>query len=140
MIIAGAWFDTSFPNVYNYYLNKGKKPSPISLVGREDIINEYFGKSPERKNYVKVAQGIRELRNFLIHSIQIGGHINADGVKLISKRETFKNYKDWEQISSLEEITIRRDFTSKDEQMRKDFLEIKQALNVFWKKPIQDFE
>lgn len=136
--LAGDWYDNHYSSAYTHYLSKGKT-APFKILGRTNILDEYFGSEKAWKDYSKLALQLRTYRNVIVHNTQIGSHITPQGV-FVPKKGRIVNYKKWHQVFAVEQDKFQRDFVERDTQMTQDLNDLKTALNNLWFKPIQHFD
>jgi hypothetical protein len=136
--LAGDWYDNHYSNAFTHYLSKGKT-APFKILGRSNILNEYFGNEKAYKDYVKLALQIRTYRNVIVHNTKIGSHITKYGI-FVPKKSRIGDYKKWHQVFTVKEDKFQRDFIERDFQMTQDLADLKTSLNNLWIKPIQHFD
>ena len=136
--LAGDWYDNHYPNAFTHFLSKGKT-APFKILGRSNILNEYFGNEKAYKDYVKLALQIRTYRNVIVHNAQIGSHITQHGI-FVPKKSRIGDYKKWHQVFVVKINIFQRDFIERDFQMAQDLADLKTSLNNLWIQPIQHFE
>lgn len=136
--LAKDWYDKYYASSYIHYLSKGKT-APLKIIGRSNILDEYFDNAVEWKDYSKLALLIRTYRNVIVHNTQIGSHITPQGV-FVPKKNKIGDYKKWHQVFAVNHNKFLRDFIERDSQMQQDLLDLKSALNNLWTKPIQHFD
>ena len=136
--LAKDWYDKHYLNSYKHYLSKGKV-APFNIIGRSNILDEFFEGAIEWKNYSKLALQIRTYRNIIVHNTQIGSHITNQGV-FVPKKNKIGDYKKWHQVFAVRQDKFLRDFIERDSQMQQDLIDLKSALNNLWTKPIQQFD
>lgn len=137
--LAKEWYDKYYPSTYEHYLSKGKA-APIKLISRSNILDEYFEKSKELREYNSTAILIRTYRNVVVHNSQIGSIFTEDGRWYVPRKNKISKYRKWHQVFSVKPRQFPFDFIEKLQQMREDANELKTRLNSLWKKPITDFE
>ncbi|THU39755.1 hypothetical protein FAM09_14790 [Niastella caeni] len=136
--IAKDWYDKYYASTYQHYLSKGKT-APIKLISRANILDEYFSKSKEWKEYSTTALQIRTYRNVVVHNTQIASIWEGNQV-FVPKKTKIQNYKKWYQVFSVKQDRFPHDFIDRDQQMHNDFVELKEKLNALWEKPLKHFE
>lgn len=136
--LAKEWYDKNYSNAYTHYLSKGKT-APFKIIGRTNILDEYFGDDLNWKSYSKLALQIRTYRNVIVHNTQIGSHITPQGI-FVPKKNKISDYKKWHQVFTVKQDKFLKDFIERDSQMQRDLNDLKAALNNLWLKPIQHFD
>ncbi len=136
--LAKDWYDKYYSNAYTYYLSKGKT-APFKIIGRTNILDEYFGNQIEWKTYSKLALQIRTYRNVIVHNTQIGSRITPQGI-FVPQKNKIGEYKKWHQVFAVNEAKLSKDFIERECQMRQDIIDLKVALNNLWLKPIQHLD
>lgn len=136
--LAKDWYDKYYASSYKHYLSKGKV-APFKIIGRSNILDEYFENAIEWKNYSNLALQIRTYRNIIVHNTQIGSHITAQGI-FVPKKNKIGDYKKWHQVFTVKQNKFLKDFIERDSQMQQDLKDLKSALNNLWTKPIQQFD
>lgn len=136
--LAKEWYNKYYSSSYTHYLSKGKT-APVKLIGRSNILCEYFAKSKEWKDYSNLALQIRTYRNVIVHNTQIGSRITSQGI-FVPRKEEIGNYKKWHQVFAVSQDKFLKDFIERDTQMQQDLADLKVALNNLWLKPIQHFD
>ena len=138
--IAKEWYDKYYESTYQHYLSKGKT-APIKLISRANILDEYFNKSKEWKDYCKTALELRTYRNVVVHNTQIASIIDPHtGLVYVPKRTKISKYKKWHQVFSVTPERFPHDFIERETQMRQDINELKEKLQLIWTKPLQHFD
>jgi len=135
--LAKDWYDKYYSNAHTHYLSKGKTV-PFKIIGRTNVLNEYFENQLEWKVYSKLALQIRTYRNVIVHNTQIGSHITPQGI-FVPKKNKIGDYKKWYQVFAVKQDKFLKDFIERDSQMQQDLNDLKTALNNLWLKPIQHF-
>lgn len=136
--LASEWYDKHYSSAFTHYLSKGKT-APFKILGRTNILDEYFGNEKAWKDYNKLALQIRTYRNVIVHNTQIGSHITPQGI-YVPKKARIGDYKKWHQVFSVNQDKFQKDFVERDSQMTQDLNELKAVLNNLWFKPIQHFD
>jgi hypothetical protein len=140
---AGKWFDEKYPNLYNYYLSRGKIP-PFDLISRSDILVEYLEKkTASRKDYATHSQNIRHFRNVIVHDVKVGRIINGIHEEtLIPKPQVITKYRSWRNVLAVvnDKEIIEKDFAEQYKQAKEDLVLLEQILNNIWYILIKDFE
>lgn len=136
--LAKDWFDKYYSTTFEHYLRKGKT-APFKILGRSNILEEYFAKAIQWKEYCKVASEIRTFRNVIVHNSQIGSHISPNGSIFVPKKSKIGEYKKLHQVFSVNQDRFKRDFIDRDLQMKEDFILLKTMLNNLWEFPIKHF-
>ncbi len=140
---AGEWYDEKYPNLYQYYLARGKNP-PVNLICSDDILVEYFGKkSVSRKNYATHSQDIRQFRNVIVHDVRVARIIdNIVGQPLIPKPKVIGIYRSWRKVLAIvkNKQIINADFAEQYQQAKEDIETLEHTLNSMWETLINDFE
>ena len=139
--LAGEWYDKNYSKVYENYFKKGKFLS-IKIPNRKNVLDEYFNKSENWKEYKKFGQKIREYRNVIVHNVQIGKVLVRDNVILVPKKEKIDNYKELSSVfAAAQDIQkLKVDFINMKEQMILDIGALEIILNNLWNKPIEDLK
>lgn len=137
--LAGEWYDENYNKVYEYYLSVGKPP-PIRLPMRSSVLEEYFKKSIDWKNYKRFSQKIREYRNVIVHNFQIAFILFPNGVSYVPKKECIGKYKKWDDVftGAKDPNKFKQDFIQRELQMTHDLKDMMIILNNLWEKPITD--
>jgi len=135
--LAKEWYDNHYTSAYAHYLSKGKT-APFKIIGRTNILDEYFGSCQKWKNYSKLALQIRTYRNVIVHNTQIGSHITAEG-NLVPKKNKIADYKKWYKVFDVKTDKLSKDFIERNTQMQQDIDDLKTTLNELWIKPIEHF-
>lgn len=136
--IAKEWYDNYYASSYEHYLSKGKT-APIKLISRANILDEYFGKSKEWKEYSKAALQIRTYRNVVVHNTQIAS-LQVNKQTYVPKKTKISDYKKWHQVFGVKPQRFHHDFIEKEQQMLQDFTDLKEKLDIIWNKPIEHFK
>lgn len=136
--LAGDWYDNHYSNAFTHYLRKGKT-APFKILGRTNILDEYFESEKAWKDYCKLALQIRTYRNVIVHNTKIGSHITTQGI-FVPKKDKIGNYKKWHQVFDVKDDKFKKDFIDRDSQMAQDLIDLKNALNNLWFKPIKHFD
>lgn len=136
--LAADWYEKHYATSYKHYLSKGKT-APFKIIGRSNILDEYFNKSNEWKNYSEIALQIRTYRNVIVHNSQIGSLTTPKGI-YVPKKNKIGNYKKWHQVFKVKDERFLIDFIERESQMHQDITDLKTALNILWAKPLQHFE
>jgi hypothetical protein len=136
--LAGDWYDNHYSSAFTHYLSKGKT-APFKILGRTNILDEYFGSEKAWKDYFKLAQQLRTYRNVIVHNTQIGSHITPQGI-FVPKKSRIGDYKKWHQVFAVKQDKFQRDFVERDSQMNQELNDLKRALNNLWIKPFQHFD
>jgi len=137
-------FDEKYDDLYNNYLNKGKRMA-LYLPSRPSILEEFFKNPEERKilkNYLRLSKSLREYRNIIVHNIKIGRLIETIGQILVPKLEKIQKYKKWSQVwsASTKPDVIKEDFIEPNKQMEENIIQLENLLNKLWNKLISDME
>jgi len=135
--IASDWYDKHYSDAFTYYLSKGKT-APFKILGRTNILDEYFGSEMAWKDYKSMAQQIRTYRNVIVHNTQIGNIITHEGT-FVPKKSKISDYKKWHQVFAVNQSKFQSDFVEKNSQMVQDFNDLKSVLNNLWNLPLQHF-
>lgn len=136
--LARKWYDKNYSKVYQNYLKKGKPGPPIKLPSRGNVLDEYFGRSPDWKAYVRETQSLREYRNVIVHDVKIGQGM-APGSALVPRKERIQSYRTWPAVfAALKDPNKRKDFIDMKEQMRLDIGQLEVNLNKLWNRVIND--
>jgi len=136
--LAGDWYDNHYSSAFTNYLSKGKT-APFIILGRTNILDEYFKSEKAWKDYLKLAQHIRTYRNVIVHNTQIESHFTPQGI-FVPKKERIVYYKKWHQVFAVKREKFQKDFVERDSQMTQDLKDLKSALNNLWFKPFQHFD
>jgi predicted DNA-binding protein YlxM (UPF0122 family) len=136
--LARDWYDKHYSNAFTHYLSKGKT-APFKILGRTNIIDEYFEGEKAWKDYFKLAQQLRTYRNVIVHNTQIGSQITPQGI-FVPKISRIGDYKKWHQVFDVKKDKFEKDFIERDSQMTQDLNDLKVALNNLWLKPFQHFD
>jgi len=136
--IAKEWYDNYYASSYQHYLSKGKT-APIKLISRANILDEYFGKSKEWKDYIKTALQIRTYRNVVVHNTQIAS-LQVNNQTYVPKKSKISDYKKWHQVFAVKPQRFQHDFIERDQQMLQDLTDLKEKLEIIWNKPIDHFK
>jgi len=141
LCMASEWYDKYYLKVYENYLNKGKPP-PFRLPSRKYVLDEYLGNAEMWREYKRHSQLIREYRNVIVHSAQIGRYIHRGIRHLVPKKEKIQQYKTWAKIREATKNIdiINSDFISMREQMVSDIIQLELLLNGLWGKVISDMK
>jgi hypothetical protein len=139
--IASQWYDENYEKVYEHYLNNGKPP-PLRIPMRTSVLEEYFGKSKDWKEYKKFSQKIREYRNVIVHNYQIAFIQDQHGTHHVPKKEKIRNYKRWNDVftGAADPKKFHDDFIIREVQMIQDLQNMMLVLQELWKKPITDMD
>ena len=139
ILLAQEWYDNHYSTLFKFYLDNGKHP-PMKLIGRDNLLEEYFGKFQPWKEFKKFAQLIRQYRNAIVHNYQIGSFQPRPGVFYVPKKEKIQEYKKWNQVFNALNYPskIKNHFILREEQMAKDLELFKVILHNLWEKPIED--
>lgn len=138
--IAKEWYDQHYKSAYEHYLSKGKT-APMKLISRSNILDEYFNKSKQWKDYCKTALEIRTYRNVVVHNTQIASVTDSHSwLVYVPKRSKISNYKKWHQVFKVTQERFPHDFIEREAQMRQDIDELKGKLQAIWEKPLQHFD
>ncbi len=140
MKLANNWFDEHYGSIFNYYLNKGKKPPPIPLPGRSNILDEYFEGYQPWNDFVRFSQLIKQYRNAIVHNYQIGFVQNNNGQHFVPKKEKIPKYKKWDEVfkGAADSKKFANDFIDRETQMVNDLKEMQNKLQGLWDKPVND--
>ncbi len=140
MRIASEWYNENYSKLYDHYLSKGRY-MPIYLIGRKNIIDEYFSNSKPLKEYKAFSQKLRTYRNTLIHSSVIGKIHTPEGLILVPKKERIGQYKKLVQVldSIYSPERLKHDFIDMKTQMKDDYFELQKQLNRLWEYAISDY-
>ncbi|MEN6511597.1 MAG: hypothetical protein ABFD00_07165 [Chloroherpetonaceae bacterium] len=141
-IKAEEWYDKEYPNLYEYYLSKGKT-KPIFLISTDNILVEYLKKDSQiRKDYEKHSQSIRQFRNIIVHDVKVARIIDdSSGNLLIPKPQVINNYRSWREVKDAAQNNeiISTDFVEQYQQATEDILKLERILNQIWETLINDF-
>jgi hypothetical protein len=135
--LARDWYDKYYSSSFEHYLSKGKT-APFKIISRSNILEEYFAKAKEWKEYSKLALQIRTYRNVVVHNSQIGSHITPNGI-YVPKKSKIGDYKKWHQVFSVSQEKFGKDFIERDQQMKEDLTLLKTVLNSLWTIPLEHF-
>ncbi len=140
---AGRWYDEKYPNLYQYYLSRGKIP-PLDLISSGDILAEYLGKTSAcRKDYAAHSQSIRQFRNVIVHDVRVARIIDEIlGKTLIPKPHVIAKYRSWRNVLAVvsNKERIDADFVEQYQQAKEDLATLERILNDVWETLIKDFE
>jgi hypothetical protein len=133
------WFDKKYDKYYEYYIANGKI-GPQFIFRTASVLDEYFNKLTAWKRYSTFKDEIKQYRNYIVHNIRMGRIKEDPDTDCVPKKKKIKKYKRWSEIeAALADQKIREnDFVKKEEQMKQDFQDIKEKLNLLWEKPIAD--
>ncbi|MBS1654099.1 MAG: hypothetical protein JSU05_04570, partial [Bacteroidetes bacterium] len=67
---ASDWYDSHYVKACEHYLSKGKA-NPMKSSIKKYILDKYFGKSNDWKDYKTFSGKIRQYRNVIVHNYQI---------------------------------------------------------------------
>ena len=139
LAIASNWYDKSYSKVYDDYHSKGKAKT-IGLPSKKNILAEYVGTLDAWTSYDKFVRSVREYRNILVHSVQIGQVHVLGGSTLIPKRQKIQQYKTLSAVLSAAQDPkmLKEEFILAHEQMCVDFAEFQSKLNAVWERPLTD--
>ena len=139
--LAGEWYDKKYKEVYDNYHKKGKQ-TPIWLLDRENVLDEYFKNSKDWETYKKYTRIIKGYRNIIVHDAQIGRLTTIKGRLFVPKKEKIQQYKKWSCVFAVRDDVqkLKKDFIDREEQMILDIRDLEIILNNLWKKPINDFK
>jgi hypothetical protein len=132
--ISSNWFDENYSKIYTHYLSKGKYYC-CEIVGRSNIVEEYFKGFNEYKEYKRFSLALREYRNVIVHNTQIGTHHIGNDV-FIPKMGKIKDYKKWYKVFEVSKEKFQTDFVERDSQMYDSFQSLIKILNNLWDMPI----
>lgn len=135
--IAEKWYDDYYASSFEHYLKKGKT-APFKIIGRSNLLDEYFSNAKEWKEYKKFAQQIRTYRNVIVHNAIVGGRIVGTDI-YVPRIKNILKYKQWHQIFSITRPEVEKDFIERNTQMRENFITMNEKLNLLWQKPIEHF-
>ena len=136
--IAKEWYEKYYSSAYQHYLSKGKA-APIKLISRANILDEYFAKSKEWKEYISTALQIRTYRNVIVHNSKIAT-LEVNNQTYVPKKKKILEYKKWYEVFSVKPERFTHDFIQKDQQMQQDLVDLKKKINLLWQKPLGHFE
>lgn len=131
---SSSWYDENYSNLYTHYLNKGKFAC-CELIGRSNIVEEYFKEFEAFKDYKRFSSSLREYRNVIVHNSQIASHHIVDKV-FIPKLGKIKDYKKWYNVFEVSQERFKIDFVDRDSQMNENFISLIKILNELWITPI----
>lgn len=132
--ISSKWYDENYSSLYNHYLSKGKF-ARCELVGKSNIVAEYFNEFNAFKDYKKITSILREYRNVIVHNTQIGSRHIGDEV-FIPKIGKIEDYKKWYKVFEVSDKKHRTDFVERESQMNDNFYSLLKILNNLWEMPI----
>jgi hypothetical protein len=139
---AGKWYEKNYDRLYDIYKDQMRQP-PIRLPESGDILVEFFGEDSElRKAYIQASRPIRELRNIIVHDLKIARIVECDNEYLVPKSSMIQSYRSWRDVAAvaMDEVRIKKDFTTISEQCNHDFEVLASNLNEVWFYLINDFQ
>jgi len=148
--LAGDWYDNSYSDFYQHYLEKGKSP-PLRLLSRKHLVKEflcnYLGQAHLWKSYNAISQPIRAFRNAAVHDINLASIFKRDETTglillLIPKPIRIQDYRTWREVFAVSNDSekLSSDFVEVSEQAESDLSNLKSILNQIWERVIDQFE
>ena len=136
--LAKTYYSTKYDKDYEFYFSKGNI-TPTRLISASNILDEYFGKMQEWRDYKKTSNELKAYRNVVIHNRQLGTLSNPTNKEVfVPKRKEIGNYKSWHQVFRVTQAKFESDFTERKSQMLNDLTELAHRLSNLWQKPITD--
>lgn len=141
--MAGDWYDRNYKSIYETYLRKGK-PDWLRLPCSRDVLDEYYGNDLAWLEYKRYSQLVRQYRNVIVHSPQMGfiNALDSNGnvIRLVPKIDRVQDYRKWSDFfTAMDNMDEHiRDFVEIREGMGVDATRSKDILDLLWQKPIRD--
>jgi hypothetical protein len=134
--LAAKWYDENYLTVYGHYLSKGKfrsMPLPSRPLLIKEFVKDYLGQASLWKDYDGHSRAIRELRNVIVHDVQLGRFVVDDKI-FIPRPKVIQNYRTWRQVFAVvdDQNKFYRDFAEWSQQMKEDLDLLQSILNRIW--------
>ncbi|MFY7732105.1 MAG: hypothetical protein ACOVSR_01395 [Bacteroidia bacterium] len=136
--LSKTYYIKQYDKDYNFYFSKGKI-TPTRIISASNILDDYFGKRTEWKEYKTTTSDLKAYRNVVIHNKQLATLSNPHtGEVFVPKRKEIRHYKNWHEVFNVTQERFDADFTERKTQMANDLTELLVRLNNLWQKPIED--
>ena len=116
--------------------------APTAPIGRQGVLDEYFGASEDWREYKLHGRKVREYREAIMRNIQIGRVVIAGEIVLVPRKEFIQDYRKWPSVmlAADDPSRLQSHFIDMKEQMVSDIETLEVMLNKLWLRPISDMK